>query len=568
AKKKRVHYLVKDRCTGFKCLNCGDGGSIEHLKSYRCDALEAESDATYIASRKLAETLRAEEEATAGSGDSDVEAELLREQLALEELLLQAEEGELQRLLAEDEAALLEAKILSLEPEAKAPNSLKRERDLADLTAEEEADLREAKNSPKQERDIADLIREEEAELAEVKARNMRARAQAQATPQHHKKILKIPHITTKRTLEDPNAKAMTKKPRVEVQSQSQRIADANKHVENVIVCPDNLETQPLEFHMGGLDVAADAKLDDDAQDGHLGTESVAEVSVAAEGSEHESEEGRESHHTLHYEESAKEVLPECPDAEPFKALSPAEQVQQSGGKLKKKKNKKAAGLQDEEIDEEGSAPRRGGRGGRGGRGATARGRGRGRGRKQNEEPVEPKEASPVATEPEESEAESAEVEDVEPEEQHSKRKRDDAGKPTATTQAKTKAAANATAKTAAKAKAKTAAKAKAKTAPEAKAKPAAKAKAKTKATGPAANPKAAAAKDGGTKAKTSGKGLDAEQKALKSRKSVAYHKAMTQARNEGKALDVCKKEAQAVSRFILAWQLQCGIDVHVLCYL
>ena len=247
AKKKRVHYLVKDRCTGFKCLNCGDGGSIEHLKSYRCDALEAENDAAYIASRKLAETLRAKEEAAAGSGDSDVEAELLREQLALEELLLQAEEGELQRLLAEDEAALLEAQVLSLEPEAKAPNSLKRERDLADLTAEEEADLREAKilslqeataqNSPKQERDIADLIREEEAELAEVKARNMRARAQAQATPQHHKKILKIPHITTKRTLEDPNAKAMTKKPRVEVQSQSQQIADANKHVENVIVC-------------------------------------------------------------------------------------------------------------------------------------------------------------------------------------------------------------------------------------------------------------------------------------------------------------------------------------------
>ena len=67
---------------------------------------------------------------------------------------------------------------------------------------------------------------------------------------------------------------------------------------------PDNLETQPLEFHMGGLDVAADAKLDDDAQDGHLGTESVAEVSIAAEGSNAESEEERESHHTLHYEES------------------------------------------------------------------------------------------------------------------------------------------------------------------------------------------------------------------------------------------------------------------------
>ena len=216
-----MHYLVKDKLLGFKCLNCGDGGSIDHLKSYRCDALEAESDPSYIASRKLAETLRAEED-EAGSGDLDIEAELLREQLALEELLLQAEEGELQRLLAEDEAALLEAQILSLEGSA-------------------------PKNSPKRELDIAELIAEDEDDLREAKALSMKARAQAQASPQHSSKqmILKIPHINTKRSLEDPNAKALNasveegaKKPRVEVQSQSQRTAGANKHVVgNVLVC-------------------------------------------------------------------------------------------------------------------------------------------------------------------------------------------------------------------------------------------------------------------------------------------------------------------------------------------
>ena len=128
----------------------------------------------------------------------------------------------------------------------------------------------------------------------------------------------------------------------------------------------------------------------------------------------------------------AQEVLPECPDAEPFKALSPAEQVQKSGGvvTLKNKKGKKATDeSEDEEADAE-PAPTAGrgrggrggrvGRGGRGGRGATTKGRGRGRGSKKNEEPEEAcSEASLVATEPEESEAESAEVEDVEPKKEH-----------------------------------------------------------------------------------------------------------------------------------------------------
>ena len=39
-----------------------------------------------------------------------------------------------------------------------------------------------------------------------------------------------------------------------------------------------------------------------------------------------------------------------------------------------------------------------------------------------------------------------------------------------------------------------------------------------------------------------------AEQKAKKSRKSVAYHKAMAKAKSEGKELEVCKQEAKAVS--------------------
>ena len=62
---------------------------------------------------RLAQALQAE--ADEDFIEHDLEAELLAEQLSLEELLLQAEEGELQRLLAQEEADLLQAKMQSLE---------------------------------------------------------------------------------------------------------------------------------------------------------------------------------------------------------------------------------------------------------------------------------------------------------------------------------------------------------------------------------------------------------------------------------------------------------------------
>ena len=117
AKHRREHYLVKDKQMHFRCLSCGDAGAIDVLKSFPCSALDdemAKDDATsQAASLRLAQALQAEhDEELIGR---DLEAELLAEQLSLEELLLQAEEGELQRLLAQEEADLLQAKMESLE---------------------------------------------------------------------------------------------------------------------------------------------------------------------------------------------------------------------------------------------------------------------------------------------------------------------------------------------------------------------------------------------------------------------------------------------------------------------
>ena len=139
AKHRRKHYLVKDKEMHCRCLNCGDVGGIHALKSLPCHALDREllkgdgttkatslrlpqarddelsggdDAASQAASLRLAQALQAEEDELI---DQDLEAELLAEQLSLEELVLQAEEGELQRLLAQEEAELLQAKMESLE---------------------------------------------------------------------------------------------------------------------------------------------------------------------------------------------------------------------------------------------------------------------------------------------------------------------------------------------------------------------------------------------------------------------------------------------------------------------
>lgn len=122
AKHHREHYVVKDSDDGkcFRCLNCGDIGGFEAFGCFPCNASDAEQAksadaddaASQAASLRLAQALQAEEDELI---DQDLEAELLAEQLSLEELVLQAEEGELQRLLAQEEAELLQAKMESLE---------------------------------------------------------------------------------------------------------------------------------------------------------------------------------------------------------------------------------------------------------------------------------------------------------------------------------------------------------------------------------------------------------------------------------------------------------------------
>ncbi|CAE7663077.1 lss [Symbiodinium sp. CCMP2592] len=224
AKHRREHYVVKDDDKGksFRCLNCGDVGGFEALQCFPCNALDAEqaksaNDATsQAASLRLAQALQAEENELV-----DLEAELLAEQLSLEELVLQAEEGELQRLLAQEEAELLQAKMESLETRMECVGEVLPPPGSGGSSSSSE--------------------------------------------------LKKLPAMSTKRSLEqqlelseDPKAEA--KRPCITHEAehkQPQRAAD---------VSLDNVDTLPMDINLGGLD-AIDSLIKSTEED--LGTGSV-----------------------------------------------------------------------------------------------------------------------------------------------------------------------------------------------------------------------------------------------------------------------------------------------------
>ncbi|CAE7260019.1 unnamed protein product [Symbiodinium sp. CCMP2592] len=551
----------------YKCLNCGDTGGLDDLRipelrdeddaasqaaSLRLaqaldDELSKGDDAaSQAASLRLAQALQAEDDKE--FLEHDLEAELLAEQLSLEELILQAEEGELQRLLAQEEADLLQAKVQSL----------------GSMTAS-----------------IGEL-------MPPPSIRKARESVPAELSSSSHDTLHKLPPINPKRTLEpeleackEPEAEA--KKPRIVHETehkQPKRAADVQ-----VTMCLDNVDTLPNDFD--GLDDAVGcmqaAKVQDLGEGSGVGLlvdvpseapvieqkECEPPVSVSVDGaladdkSDHDDDGVSLSIGTVHYsdgeksaaEEAVEAKLPECPDTTVFKPMSPSEQMIATGAvpkKTKKTKQSKACEETPEEplattlaAEEPTSCRGRGGSRGRGrGRGkslASSRGRGgkgKGRGGRKAKEEVPP---SPPATEADESQPEASadehpeateeEEEDKIEETAKPKVKRGPAAKPKSKATAKSK---NARKKDAASPKAKAKAKSSAKPKPKAKEDPKPKAGATKRPRGSASRDKAEDQHD--------------ESKARKSRKSVAYHKAMSQAKSEGKPLEACKAAAKAVS--------------------
>ena len=119
AKTAKIHYFVKDREVGFRCLICNrTGQDVSVIKSSPCHSNEVEPSPppsqSDLDERKARQLQLQELEALKAEGD--MLEELLAHQVELMQLEdLEAEEAALEaKLKAEEEADLLQAKIQSL----------------------------------------------------------------------------------------------------------------------------------------------------------------------------------------------------------------------------------------------------------------------------------------------------------------------------------------------------------------------------------------------------------------------------------------------------------------------
>ena len=119
AKTAKIHYCMKDREVGFRCLICNrTGQDISVIKSSPCHSNEVEPSPppsqSDLDERKARQLQLQELEALKAEGD--MLEELLAHQVELMQLEdLEAEEAALEaKLKAEEEADLLQAKIQSL----------------------------------------------------------------------------------------------------------------------------------------------------------------------------------------------------------------------------------------------------------------------------------------------------------------------------------------------------------------------------------------------------------------------------------------------------------------------
>ncbi|CAE7325240.1 unnamed protein product, partial [Symbiodinium sp. KB8] len=582
AKKRGKHYFVKDRAYGYRCLNCDCASmDLEVLKAIECQppkGSEARVHAADEAELELAKLRDLEAEGL------QLEELLLHEQRQLEEMMMQAEIEELQKQLAIEEQQLYEAKVRSLEDAAReAAAAAGVHAQQVEPTAARDANevqapaARDAKEVEAPARDAKQVEAPAARDAKEVEAPAARDAKEVEAPAARDAKEVEAPAARDAKEVEAPAARD-AKRPRTstvccESSSTPNPLSSGDPEglAKNALLgapClpsatgPDCLETVPWNFDDAGLE---DANV---GEPHHL---------ISEEPSEH----GEGDKEPVSPKSAKQEdLLPACPDTSKAEPLSPAEQTQLSGargkanGKARARCPRKAAGDDD---DEGGSEPKdavlkrpaarsRGGRG----RGRTpgakggGRGRGRGRGCKRPESPPpsdhDDDDADASGAEEEEKEEEEDASQDEAPPCKHNARTK----KPAPKEKEEEEEDAPSPKKRGPKRKRAPIEKEQEDEAPSPKkkraspksrgSKPPSKPEPKPCATKAKDKPKATAAgKSKPSKpssAKPSNATSDAKQlaKEAKSRKSVAYHKAFKEAKDQGKPEEECRLKAKQVS--------------------